>query len=348
MIRGIARDARRLVARGGLRTAALVLGCLSAGPGTAAAQAPVSPTASIGGLEARFVDVKGVRTRYYDYGQGEPMVLVHGSGFARTASANTWAKNIPGLARRFRVLALDKVSSGMTDDPVDDRSMNMQGEVEHVYQFIQTMKLGKVHLMGQSTGGATVFFTAVAHPEVVRSLLIVNSGPAAPEVGLTSRQDVLKNCPPRTPETEFTEWKCRLRALSYAPDLAFDDEFWAAGAYLASLPTVEKTRAKLAAGAGQPLRSQFSAWKKAVHERVKAEGTLMMPVLLYWSRNDPNSPPGFPPAHEALALYDVIGEKNPRVRLILANKLGHFHYRESPEEFNHNVISFIDYWNTRQ
>jgi hypothetical protein len=26
------------------------------------------------------------------------------------------------------------------------------------------------------------------------------------------------------------------------------------------------------------------------------------------------------------------------------NKAGHFHYREYPEEFNYNVINFIDYW----
>lgn len=31
--------------------------------------------------------------------------------------------------------------------------------------------------------------------------------------------------------------------------------------------------------------------------------------------------------------------------MIIVNKAGHFHYRAYPEEFNYNVINFIDYWN---
>ena len=305
----------------------------------------VSSTGSLGGLEARFVDVAGVRTRYYDEGQGEPLVLVHGSGWRGTANANTWVPNIPGLAERFRVLAIDKLGAGMTGNPLDDKDYNMQGMVEHLYKFIKTMELGKVHLMGQSNGGAVVFFTAVAHTDVIKTLLIVNSGPAAPRVGQTGRQAALAPC--RLEQDWVEEWKCTYRALSYSPD-HITDEFVAANVYMQGLPVRQQTRAKMDAGAGEPERSQFEEWKKTVHARVKDEGTLMMPVLLYWSRNDPNSPIGFPGAREGSALFDVIGEKNPDIRMFVANKAGHFHYREYPEEFNYNVMNFIDYWNTRR
>ena len=59
--------------------------------------------ANSGGLQAKFIDAGGVRTRYYDQGNGEPMVLVHGTGFSGVASANTWSLNIPGLSARFHV-----------------------------------------------------------------------------------------------------------------------------------------------------------------------------------------------------------------------------------------------------
>jgi hypothetical protein len=39
----------------------------------------VSPSASIGGHQAKFVDVNGVRTRYYDVGSREPILLIHGA-----------------------------------------------------------------------------------------------------------------------------------------------------------------------------------------------------------------------------------------------------------------------------
>ena len=44
-----------------------------------AADVEVSPTGSTGGYEARFVDVNGIRTRYYEAGSGEPMILLHGA-----------------------------------------------------------------------------------------------------------------------------------------------------------------------------------------------------------------------------------------------------------------------------
>ncbi len=305
----------------------------------ASSQAPppgVSPTGSLGGLEAKFADVNGVRTRYYEAGQGESMLLVHGEGWSGHSNANTWVKNIPGLAKRFHVFAPDKLAAGMTANPVNDKDMNLQGEVEHMYQFIQKMKLARIHLVGQSRGGGLAFFLAVAHPEVVRTLIIVDSNTAAPDTGQTDRQKVLETCPK---EPDCAEWECRLRAISYKPDDAFDKLFFQTGCYMASLPKSEETRAKIAAGAGEPLRSEFNEWKKSVHERVRTEGILQMPILLYWGKNDPSAM-----LRNGLALLEVVAAKNPNVRMIVANDSGHFHYREHPEEWNQNVMNFIDYW----
>jgi 2-hydroxy-6-oxonona-2,4-dienedioate hydrolase len=295
----------------------------------------VAKDGSIAGLHAKFVDVNGVRTRYYEAGQGEPLVLVHGEGWSGHSSANTWSKNIPGLAKRFHVFAPDKLASGMTGNPLDDKDYNIQGEVEHIVQFIHTMKLGKIHLVGQSRGGGCVFFLAVAHPEIVRTLVIIDTLTASPE-GPNTRQETLAKCPK---EPDWVEWKCRLQSISFKPEVAFDDEFWEAGKYMASLPKSQETVAKIKAGAGEPLASQFNAWKKTVHERVKNEGLLQMPVLLYWGRNDPSAV-----LARGLDLFEIIAEKNPRTRMLIANKAGHFHYREYPEEFNQNIINFIDYW----
>lgn len=309
-------------------------------PASAGAQpAGVAPDGSLDGLQAKFVDVDGVRTRYYEAGQGEPMLLLHGEGWSGHSSANTWVKNIPGLSQRFHVLAPDKLASGMTGNPKDDKDYNIQGEVEHMYGFIRTMKLGKVHVVGQSRGGGLAFFLSIAHPDVVSTLVIVDSNTAAPDTGPTDRQKVLEACPT---EPDAEEWKCRLRAISYLPDVAFDDQFFATGAYMASLPKARETVAKIAAGAGEPLRSQFNDWKKGIHERMRREALLQVPTLLYWGRNDPSAM-----LRNGLALFDIIAEKNPRLRMVIANHAGHFHYREYPQEFNRNVINFVDHWTRR-
>jgi len=302
-----------------------------------------NPDGSVAGLKAKFVDVAGVRTRYYEYGQGEPLVLVHGEGWSGHSSANTWSKVIPGLAKNFHVFAPDKLASGMTGNPLDDKDMNIQGEVDHMYRFIQTMKLGKVHLIGQSRGGGLVFFLSVEHPEIVRTLVIIDSNTAAPMMHATRRQEVLTACPK---EPDWAEWKCRLQQISFKPDVAFDDEFWEAGKFMASQPKSAETVAKIKAGAGGELQDQgggpdsgFNKWKNEWHRRVREEGILQMPVLLYWARNDPSAI-----IENGRELFDIIGAKNPHTRMMEINKAGHFHYREYPDEFVYNITNWIHYW----
>ena len=96
----------------------------------------------------------------------------------------------------------------------------------------------------------------------------------------------------------------------------------------------------MAGGAGQPLRSHWPETKQEMHERLKAEAVLPMPVLLNWGMNDPQAT-----LERAMALYDNLAAHHAKVRLLWVNKAGHFHFREYPDEFNHNVMTFIDYWN---
>ena len=307
----------------------------------AAATTPSAPAiaasedGAVAGLKPKFVDVAGVRTRYYEAGAGEPMILVHGEGFSGHSSANVWSKNLAGLGKRFHVFAADKLASGMTGNPPDDKDYNIQGEVEHAYQFIKAVRLDKVHLVGQSRGGGLAFFLAVAHPEIVKTLVLIDTLTAAPE-GATTRQETIGKCPK---EPDWVEWKCRLQAISFKPDVAFDDEYFEAGRYMAELPKSRETVAKMKAGAGEPLRSQFNAWKKSVHERIMAEPLLAMPTLIYWGRNDPSAV--LARGHD---LYDVMAQQNPKLRMITVNKAGHFHFREYPDEFNYNITGFIDFW----
>src|SRR5262249_10810529 len=146
-----------------------------------------SEDGAVAGLKPKFVDVNGVRTRYYEAGAGEPMILVHGEGFSGHSSANVWSKNLAGLGKRFHVFAADKLASGMTGNPLDDKDYNIQGEVEHAYQFIKAMRLDKVHLVGQSRGGGLAFFLAGGDPRRVKNVGL-DAQPGAAPGGGTTRQ----------------------------------------------------------------------------------------------------------------------------------------------------------------
>lgn len=306
---------------------------------------PVGKDGAVPGLTPKFIVVNAlggqIKTRYYEAGQGDPLLLVHGGGFAGYYSANVWSKNIPGLAKHFHVFAPDKLMSGMTDNPPDDKDYNIQGEVEHMYQFVQTLKLGKINLVGQSRGAGLALIFAVLHPETVKNLVLVDSATASPDVGNGSAHaDLMAKCPQQRDE----EWKCEMRTLSYGPNAlkAFPDDSFAPGIYMGNLPKSEVTISKMKAHAGEPLRSQFEQYKKDMLEHLRGQQLLPMPILLYWAVNDPQAPA----LKNGIALYQILAEKHPNVRMILVNKAGHFHFREYPEEFDRNITNFIDFWSS--
>lgn len=325
--------------------------CLAAGVVRAQAP-PASKTGSIEGLEARVVDVDGIPTRYYDYGQGDPLVLVHGGGMGGASTANNWSRNIRGLAQRFRVVAVDRLAQGMTGNPRDDRDFTYEGTVTHLSRFIQTLKLGPIHLVGHSSGGAIAFFFAVEHPEMVRTLTVVAHGPAMPPAGEgpTKFAAILEKCPP-DPES-YEHRKCRLLALAHTEE-TFSAEYVAADEYMGNLPKAKETRARMAA-----MRARHPGWPDDVNAAYRARawekarnGVLRMPILIYgakqdtlaWDADDPHAM-----MRGELGFFDIVGAKNPRVKLIVINEAGHFPYREHPEEFNADLIHFIDYWSDKR
>ncbi|MEN0140263.1 MAG: alpha/beta fold hydrolase, partial [Rhodococcus sp. (in: high G+C Gram-positive bacteria)] len=62
-------------------------------------------------MKVRFIDVNGVRTRFYEEGTGDPLVLVHGIRLG----ADSWFHNIDQLAVGRRVIAPDLLGCGFTD-----------------------------------------------------------------------------------------------------------------------------------------------------------------------------------------------------------------------------------------
>src|ERR1041384_2318431 len=145
--------------------------------GSARAQS-VSPSASVGGYEAKFIDVAGAKTRYYDVGQGDIILLIHGARPGGTSSANTWTPIFAGLSKRFRVLAPDRVGHGMTENPRGEYTP--AAEMEHIYHFIKALGLEKFHIMGQSTGAYHAARVTLEHPDWIKTLVGSDSNKLSP------------------------------------------------------------------------------------------------------------------------------------------------------------------------
>jgi len=120
----------------------------------------------------KVADVEGP-VHYLDFGgSGTPLLMVHGLGGA----AINWMSVGPQLARTHRVLALDLAGFGQT--PLLDRSATVGANTALVHRFVETVIGEPVVLMGNSMGGHIAVLEAAAHPDAVRSLVLVD--PAIP------------------------------------------------------------------------------------------------------------------------------------------------------------------------
>ena len=320
----------------------LALFCLTVGGHI---NAQMGPNGEIDGLTAKFVDVNGVRTRYYDYGQGDTVVLAHGGEpGGLSSSANTWSRNIPGLARRFRVLAVDRLAQGVTGNPKNEKDFGVQGQVEHMYQFIRAMNVNKVHLVGNSSGGYIMFSVAVEHPDIVKTFTAEDSAPTAAVLsrpGPAKIDALLAKCPPDRTSDEFG--KCRTLALAYSPDTVSPD-FLKAQLWMRNLPKAVEARKII--GANPQREAEERAYRERIVEKARS-GVLQVPILIYGGKQDPLHW-GVADPH-ALRIeqdfFDFVGAKNARVKFIIINHTGHLPHQEQPEQFNADLIQFIEFWN---
>jgi pimeloyl-ACP methyl ester carboxylesterase len=116
-----------------------------------------------------YVDVQGVRTRYWSEGNGESIIImVHGY----SGSAEEWAWNIPPLKEKYRVIAIDLPGFGLTGEPEADYTYEYYSLF--VNDFLDALRIPSAHIMGHSMGGGVSLNLALRHPDKVKSLTLIS------------------------------------------------------------------------------------------------------------------------------------------------------------------------------
>ena len=122
----------------------------------------------------REVDANGLRLHYLDWGgEALPLLLcIH--GYAQ--NAHSWDFTALALRDRYRVLALDLRGHGDSQwAPDGDYSQGAYlGDLE---AFVETAAAGPLVVVGLSLGGTLAYSYAAAHPDRVRTLVVVDTGP---------------------------------------------------------------------------------------------------------------------------------------------------------------------------
>lgn len=122
---------------------------------------------------ARSLTLGDCTVNVHDVGQGEPILLIHGSGPGVTAWAN-WRGVIPVLGQRARVVAPDMLGFGYTRCP-PDQVLDQAAWVRQLVDLMDALELPAAHVVGNSFGGAIALALAHRHPERVKRLVLMGA-----------------------------------------------------------------------------------------------------------------------------------------------------------------------------
>ncbi|MBT7289670.1 MAG: alpha/beta hydrolase [Chloroflexi bacterium] len=118
--------------------------------------------------------VNGITINYETYGDsGKWITLVHGA----QDNLNVWWNQVALFSKKYRVLAIDWRGHGDTETPALDYKFEIL--VQDLYELWQHLGIKQTYLNGHSMGGGIVIRAALAYPEIVKALIITNSGVAA-------------------------------------------------------------------------------------------------------------------------------------------------------------------------
>lgn len=113
------------------------------------------------------VRVGDVQVAYDLVGQGDPVVLVHGTSQDR----NGYALQTPVLAERYQVVLPEYAGSGQTTDP--GGPLEVADLAAQVAAAADDAGVGRYHLCGFSLGAVVAAQVAATHPDRVRSLVLL-------------------------------------------------------------------------------------------------------------------------------------------------------------------------------
>lgn len=257
---------------------------------------------------------------YVDQGEGPPILLVHGLG----GSWRNWLENIPFLADRHRVVALDLPGFGLSPMPEEAISMPAYGDL--VLRFADAVGLGpETYLVGHSMGGFISTEAVTTDPDRFSRLSLVSAAGISFARVTGTRKSVTAvivkaMIPIAASRAESNLYRKRLRTASFAgviahPSLIGNEILWELGTY-AALHSPALFPAAYALG-GYDNRASLSQ--------------IEVPTQIVWGQQDRLVPVG--------AAYSYAR----RIRdseLSLVDDCGHMIQLERPARFNGEISRF--------
>ncbi len=115
-----------------------------------------------------YAAINGIKIYYEVYGNGEPVVLLHGNG----GSIKSVREQIPFFSKHFKVIAVDSRAQGKTNDGGDSLTYDLMAA--DLNGLLDYLKIDSARIIGYSDGGITGLITAFRYPKKVKMLATVS------------------------------------------------------------------------------------------------------------------------------------------------------------------------------
>lgn len=270
------------------------------------------------GISKQFVEVDGLKIAYLAGGRGEPILFVHGW----PTFSYLWRRQVPALAERFQVYALDLPGFGDSDKPAEvDYTLNFYAGI--LTGFLDVLSVERVTLVCHDLGGSIALLWAVRQPERLARLVITDTVPY-PDLPLMIRLMLPAARLPGLGQMLVSRYGLRLMfQLGTAGQGVVTDQLVATyDRPLTETPGARRTLLRILAGT-EPAE---------VGEIAGNLDRISGPTLIVWAEKDPSAPLSI-----ARRLHTDI--RGSLLRTI--PDCGHFLTEDRPDEVNRLLLEFL-------
>ncbi len=117
------------------------------------------------------IPINNINLYFEIKGKGHPILLIHGLG----SSTRDWEMQVKEFSKSYQVITWDLRGHGQSDKPSGPYSMPMFAA--DAAGLLKSLNIKSAHVAGLSLGGGIAFQLAIDHPELLKTMTIVNSAP---------------------------------------------------------------------------------------------------------------------------------------------------------------------------
>jgi pimeloyl-ACP methyl ester carboxylesterase len=118
-------------------------------------------------FKSGYAEVNGIKMYYEIYGEGKPLILIHGGG---STIQTSFERIIPELSKTRQVIGVELQAHGRTSDR--NTPISFEQDADDVAALVKSLNIGKADFLGFSNGGSTTMQIAIRHPEIANKIIV--------------------------------------------------------------------------------------------------------------------------------------------------------------------------------